>query len=90
MKFLVLAKYRFDLGQGFLAIINFIFVIIAASDKLSTFTHLSARWTLIVFVPLSILLVWSLGYILDKLKFIEAYQEECNNRNKMLKDILDK
>jgi membrane protein implicated in regulation of membrane protease activity len=90
MKFLVLAKYRFDLGQGFLAIINFIFVIIAASDKLSTLTHLSARWTLIVFVPLSILLVWFLGYILDKLKFIEAYQEECNNRNKMLKDILDK
>ena len=30
--FLARQKYRFDIGQGFLAIVNFAFVVIAASE----------------------------------------------------------
>lgn len=43
-------------------------------------------------VPVSLLLVWSLGYTLDKyLKFMQCYSKEVNDRNlqlnEMLKDI---
>ena len=90
VKFLVKQKFRFDLGQGFLTIINFIFVIIAASDKLATLTTLSTKITLIIFVPLSIIIVWFCGFMLDKLKYYQAYQSEMNVRNEMLNKILDK
>ncbi len=41
--FLARQKYRFDIGQGFLALVNFAFVVIAASDKLTTLFHVPAK-----------------------------------------------
>ncbi len=82
--FLARIKYRFDLGQGFLAIVNFAFVVLAASDKISTLTHLPAKVTVSILVPLAVISVWLLGYVLDKMQFSQAYQEEQNRRNEML------
>ena len=42
-QFLARQKYRFDIGQGFLAIVNFAFVVIAASDKITTLVHLPSQ-----------------------------------------------
>ncbi|NUN70917.1 MAG: hypothetical protein HUU02_14540 [Bacteroidetes bacterium] len=60
-------KYRFDLGQSFLVILNFTLLIITASDKLQIFFGIPRlRSLLIVIVPLGFLGVWCFGYFMDK------------------------
>jgi hypothetical protein len=83
-QFLARQKYRFDIGQGFLAIVNFAFVVIAASDKITTLVHLPAKLLVLILVPAALLCVWLLGLVLDQMQFMHAYQEEQNRRNEML------
>ncbi len=60
-------KYRFDLGQSFLVIVNFTLLIITASDKLQIFFGIPRlRSLLIVIVPLGFIGVWLFGYFMDK------------------------
>lgn len=60
-------KYRFDLGQSFLVIINFTLLIITASDKLQVFFGIPRlRSLLIVIVPCGFVCVWLFGYFMDK------------------------
>jgi hypothetical protein len=81
MKRLARFKYQFDQGQGFLAVANFAFVVLAASDKIATVVHIPAKITVCVLVPLAMVLVWALGWFLDRKKFTDAYQDEANRRN---------
>lgn len=85
--FLARVKYRFDLGSGFFAVVNFALLVIAAGDKLAQVVHVSVTVLALVLVPSAIFGVWLLGYILDKLQFAQAYTEEANTRNDMLKDV---
>jgi hypothetical protein len=60
-------KYRFDLGQSFLVIVNFTLLIITASDKLMVFfgiPHL--RELMILIIPLGFFGVWLFGLFMDK------------------------
>ena len=82
--FLARQKYRFDIGQGFLAVVNFAFVVLAASDKITTLTHLPAKILVPLLVPLALIMVWLLGFVLDRMQFSQAYQEQQNLRNEML------
>ncbi len=60
-------KYRFDLGQSFLVVVNFTLLIITASDKLQIFFGIPRlRTVLIVIVPLGFIGVWLFGYFMDK------------------------
>ena len=60
-------KYRFDLGQSFLVIVNFTLLIITASDKLQIFFGVQRlRSLLVVIVPLGFIAVWLFGYFMDK------------------------
>lgn len=60
-------KYRFDLGQSFLVVVNFTLLIITASDKLQVFFGIPRlRSLLILIVPLGFLGVWVFGYFMDK------------------------
>jgi len=60
-------KYRFDLGQSFLVVVNFTLLIITASDKLQIFFGIPRlRSLLIVIVPLGFVGVWLFGYFMDK------------------------
>lgn len=83
-QFLARQKYRFDLGQGFLAIVNFAFVVIAASDKITSLVDVPAKILVPVLVPLALVLVWLLGAWLDRMQFAQAYCAEQNRRNEML------
>ncbi len=65
-EFFFAQKYRFDLGQSFLVIVNFMLLIITASDKLQIFFGLRLRSLIIVIVPLGFLGVWMFGYFMDK------------------------
>lgn len=60
-------KYRFDLGQSFLVVLNFTLLIITASDKLQIFFGIPRlRSLLIVLIPLGFIGVWLFGYFMDK------------------------
>ncbi len=60
-------KYRFDLGQSFLVIVNFTLLIITASDKLQIFFGIPRlRSLLIVIVPLGFIGVWLFGFFMDR------------------------
>ncbi|MCI0707190.1 MAG: hypothetical protein L0Y80_06895 [Ignavibacteriae bacterium] len=60
-------KYRFDLGQSFLVIVNFTLLIITASDKLSLFLGIPRlRSLILLIVPVGFLGVWLFGYFMDK------------------------
>jgi hypothetical protein len=60
-------KYRFDLGQSFLVIVNFTLLIITASDKLMIFFGIPRlRELMILIIPLGFLGVWLFGLFMDK------------------------
>lgn len=84
LSFLARQKFRFDLGQSFLTVINFAFVVVAASGTLAQVAHLRTRTMLVIVVPAAVAGVWFLGYTLDRLRFSQAYQDEQNRRNEML------
>lgn len=65
-EFFFAQKYRFDLGQSFLVIVNFTLLIITASDKLQIFFGLRLRSLIILIVPLGFIGVWVFGYFMDK------------------------
>jgi len=65
-EFFFAQKYRFDLGQSFLVIVNFTLLIITASDKLQIFFGIPRLSSLlVVIVPLGFLGVWVFGYVMD-------------------------
>ena len=81
-QWLVRQKYRIDLGYQIFPIINLVLLIITASDKLIKFTHVPKTWMLVLaLIPLSLLAVWLFGYILDRLKYRQAYIQEEFGRN---------
>jgi uncharacterized membrane protein YciS (DUF1049 family) len=66
-------KYRFDLGQSYLVIVNFTLLIITASDKLQKFFGIPRLSSLlVVIVPLGFISVWLFGYFMDKV--VRAHQ----------------
>lgn len=89
IRFIARQKLRFDIGVGFLSVINFALIVITASDKLSAWTGLASSTVVASAVPLLIAMIWGLGFALDRGRYWDAYQAESNNRNQMLKQIHD-
>ena len=83
-------KYLVDLGSGPVPYVIMLFSFIGASDKIAAMTGLPSRAILIVGVPLGALVVFTLGVVLDKVRFPHHYQEEVNRRNEMLQKISEK
>ena len=86
--FFLRQKYRFDLGQQFLTLLNLSLLIIAASDKLRYYTNINRTWVLLmIMLPLGFLGVWLFGFFLDKVvKYSQAYQIETGRRNPLWED----
>ena len=60
-------KYRFDLGQSFLVVVNFTLLMISASDKLMIFFGIPRlRSLLILIAPVCLVGVWIFGYFMDR------------------------
>jgi hypothetical protein len=67
-EFFFAQKYRFDLGQSFLVVVNFTLLIITASDKLQVFLGIPRlRSLIILIVPIGFIGVWVFGYFMDKI-----------------------
>lgn len=74
-------KYRFDLGQSLLALVNLALVVVAAGDKLTTAVGWDTRTLLGVLVPVALVGVWLVGYVMDRMEFAQCYNREANERN---------
>src|SRR3989338_3068263 len=62
-------KYRFDLGQSFLTILNFTLLVITASDKLMIFFGIPRLRSLMsLILPLGFLGVWLFGLFMDHVR----------------------
>lgn len=60
-------KYRFDLGQSFLTVVNFTLLVITASDKLMIFFGIPRlRSLMVVLIPMGFVGVWFFGVFMDK------------------------
>lgn len=80
-------KLRYDLGASFLAVINLVLIIIAASDKLAIVVDVPIRVMVAVLLPVTLAAVWLAGFVLDKLRFLDHYHEELNKRNAAISEI---
>jgi hypothetical protein len=58
-------KYRFDLGRQFLTYVNFVLLIVAASDKIQAVFPFRIRELILLAVPLAFIGSWAFGYFLD-------------------------
>jgi len=66
-EFFFAQKYRFDLGQSFLTVVNFTLLIITAGDKLMIFFGVPRLYSLVLaLVPLGFIGVWLFGLFMDK------------------------
>lgn len=76
-------KYRFDLGQQFMTVLNFTLLLIAASDKLRYYTSINRTWQLVLIaVPSGFLGMWLFGFFLDQVvRYGQAYNIEAAKRN---------
>jgi nitrogen fixation-related uncharacterized protein len=90
MQFLARLKYRFDLGQSMLTIVNFCLLVLASSEKLATAWPISARTMILIVVPAALVAVWFLGWILDRAQFASRYTDEQNKRNRILSELARK
>lgn len=83
-------KFRWDLGQSFLSVVQFAFIIVAASDKLERLTGLSFTAVVVVFLPMALSGVFLIGLFLDRNGYWQAYQTLSNDRNPAIKTLLEK
>lgn len=82
-RFFFAQKYRFDLGFQFLAIVNFILLVIATATSLRAYMHLPKTSVLVaVAVPCALGGVWLVGWFLDRfVRYGQAYNIEAHRRN---------
>lgn len=80
-------KFRFDLGQGFLSVLQLCLLSIAAGDSIGAFVGLRPLWVTVALVPSVLVAVWVVGTVLDRLGYFHAYQAEMNERNELLKAV---
>jgi hypothetical protein len=67
-EFFFAQKYRFELGQSFLVVINFTLLIITASDKLQIILGIPRLRSIVILIgPFGFVGVWLFGYFMDKI-----------------------
>ena len=75
-------KYRLDLGQQFLSIINLVLLLVAVSDKIKPYTSLGITAVIALAVPGALFLIWLSGYFLDRgVRYSQNYNTVAAARN---------
>jgi hypothetical protein len=86
-----LQKLRFDLGRDMISIMLLVFMIIAASDKIAGFLHITKSWW---FVPtiliISLSCIWLWGYVMYHVfKIPQRYEVEAVSRSHIWKQLFE-
>ncbi len=91
--FAVEQKIRFDWGSQFIAYLNFVLLIIVASDKIRGLFpfHVGTDVLLVAGIPFAFLLTWLLGYFLDVVvKFPQQQMRTVENRSPAMQEIIER
>lgn len=89
--FVVEQKVRFDWGSQFIAYMNFMLLIIVASDKIRSLFpfHIGTDTLLVVGIPLAFFLTWLFGYFLDVVvKFPQQQMRTVERRSPAMQEII--
>ncbi|MCK4319547.1 hypothetical protein KAW38_03175 [Candidatus Micrarchaeota archaeon] len=81
---LVIEQYwRFTVGIQFLTLINFVLLVISASDKLKAFFNIDYTMQLVFFgVLLAFIGIWVIGFVMDRvIKFPQQKARIAGSRN---------
>ena len=75
--------WRFLIGIQLLTLVNFVLLVIAASDKLKSFFGIQYTAELVLlFVPLAFLAIWLTGLVLERyIKFPQAQERAAISRS---------
>ncbi|MEM2948565.1 MAG: hypothetical protein QXG02_03480 [Candidatus Anstonellales archaeon] len=75
--------WRFLIGIQVLTLVNFILLVITASDKLKSFFGIQyTTELLLIFVPLALLCIWLAGLVLERyIKFPQAQERAAISRS---------
>ena len=87
---IIKTKYYFDIGMSLFPIINFILLIITASDKIRNILPIPVGTDIlvIILVPSTIFSMIAFGWFLDvKLHYVKMLKDEDNDRNNMLIEV---
>lgn len=88
--FLVEQHFRLLIGIQLLTIINFVLLVVAASDKIQTIIPLAAYYLLIIMVPAALIGVWLFGLFMDKvIKYPTTFYKTQTNRNPQIMEVLN-
>jgi len=84
-------KFRLDLGRNFLTYINFMLLIVAASDKIQTKFVISTKLLVLIILPIGFIGSWAFGYFLDVfVKFPQKEKEVSESRSPYWQEIRTK
>ena len=76
-QFFFAQKYRFDLGLQFMVFVNFVLLVITASDKLKQWLGIERISELVLlFIPAAFVGTLLFGYFLDKIVKMQTQTEE--------------
>lgn len=84
-------EFRFNLGRGYLSLVNFVLLIIAIADKISVKLGVRERYVISGSIILAFIGCWFLGYVIDESKFYEMQvlvkQERSIHMERILKAV---
>lgn len=91
-KLIAYIKFRVDQGSVFLTMANFVMLLIVVSEKALAFFHITIPHGelifTIVFIIIGFIVMFLMGQMLIKIRYIENYTDEQNIRNPTLMEIL--
>jgi len=91
--FIVEQKIRFDWGSQFIAYMNFMLLIIVASDKIRSLFpfHIGTNTLLIAGIPIAFFFTWLFGYFLDVVvRFPQQQMRTVERRSPAMQDIIER
>jgi len=90
-KFMIEQKFRFDLGQSMMVIVNFTLLVITASDNIRKMVPVESTYTLLaILIPCAFLGMWTIGFTLDKWSYYHQMRSQQGKRDPYLTEILEK
>ncbi|MGB9719648.1 MAG: hypothetical protein ACPL06_03600 [Candidatus Anstonellales archaeon] len=75
--------WRFLIGIQILTLVNFVLLVITASDKLKSFFGIQYTAELVLlFIPLALLGIWLTGFVLERyIRFPQAQERAATSRS---------
>ena len=90
-KWIVEQYFRILISLSFITFLNFILLIIAASDKLKVFLPFDTSSIIILIVSVTTLITWLIGYVLDtKVKYVQQITKTQIDRHPPMLEILER